>query len=145
MEESFRRTLQLAIDGGLPEQHDICQQVQRLSKSCPLTFNSILKTVGNNNDDIDDFPDSDQQDFSPACVSSAVASAKIMQDFGIPSRISTLPNMHQFLRQLRQAYLKDYEKPSVTEPGSFALKWYRKISFFKYVIISEPFVEGSNH
>jgi hypothetical protein len=130
MEESFRRTIQLAIDGGLPGQHDISQQVLQLSKSCPLVFNSLLKTVSNNDDDIDDFADSDEQDYSPVSLSGAVAPAKIMQDFGIPSRISTLPNMHQFLRQLREAYLKDYGKPSVTEPGSFVLKWYRKISFF---------------
>jgi hypothetical protein len=132
MEESFRRTIQLAIDGGLLGQNDICQQVLQLSKSCPLIFNSILKTAtSNNDDDIDDFADSDEQDYSPVSLSSTVAPAKIMQDFGIPSRISTLPNMHQFLRQLREAYLKDYGKPSVTEPGSFVLKWYRKISFFK--------------
>jgi hypothetical protein len=55
MEESFRRTIQLAIDGGLPGQHDICQQVLQLSKSCPLIFNSILKTAGNKDEDIDDF------------------------------------------------------------------------------------------
>jgi hypothetical protein len=131
MEESFRRTIQLAIDGGLPGQHDICQQVLQLSKSCPLIFNSILKTAGNKDEDIDDFADSDEQDYFPVSLTSTVAPAKIMQDFGIPSRISTLPNMHQFLRQLREAYLKDYGKPSVTEPGSFILKWYHRISFFK--------------
>jgi hypothetical protein len=70
MEESFRRTLQLALDGGLLEQHDICRQLQQLSKSCPQVFNSILKSGAkrNNNNDIDDSTDLDQQDFSSVCV-----------------------------------------------------------------------------
>lgn len=44
-------------------------------------------------------------------------------------KLSNLDILHPFLSQLRAAFESDYNEPSATELGHYAIKWYFKVTF----------------
>lgn len=110
--------------------------LEKLSKRSPQVFQNILALDQDEEDDSESSRLSAMgtQNHKSIYLWSQVKAHEVLEDTGIPARISSLRNLHPFLQKLRRAYDLDYGKPSVVEPGFIPIKWFRKMSFvFKQV------------
>ncbi len=139
--ESFCRTIRLILEGAYEADEPRLSSVTRqLYLSCPQVLNNLLQPTQYSHDILnhDDDDQDDEDDHRPfwnspehrqLSFSHSIPAKKVLERMRIPVRLSTLPNLHPFLKELRHAYAQDYKKNSVLEPGPNPLKWFSKLSY----------------
>nr|KMM66395.1 hypothetical protein CPAG_02734 [Coccidioides posadasii RMSCC 3488] len=134
MQESFRRTLLLLLEEAFADSEpSLTQYISNLYEHCPTLFADLLRLNTDLHEDEFEAPDAEGKDiageYSPNLWAQQSA-GKMVSVLGIPNaRLSVLPNLHPFLQKLRYAYKEDWDKPSVVEPGSTAIRFYKNITF----------------
>lgn len=143
VQESFKRTLVLLLEGSFADvEPRLTSKLQELQKKCPMLFDNYLRLYPECLDDNTDAQAIDRTniqligDYSPNLWARQPVREKI-PSLGITNaRLSALPISDPFLKKLRHAYEKDWNKPHVLEPGS------TPIQFFKNITVTLP---GESH
>jgi hypothetical protein len=134
LEETFRRTLQLYLNGSYPEDRDTSERIQLLYRVCPSVFNSLVfHSSPSNSDDFDeveaDISIHNIHLYHSILLWKPFTRKTAESRFGFGMNLSKLNVMHPFLSQLRTAFASDYNESSATELGHYAIKWYFKVTF----------------
>jgi hypothetical protein len=139
MQESFRRTLQLIIDGSFYDSDpELSEVINMLSCQCPTVFRALIGV------DNDTYELSSSRNVTQVIntkhyifirIWNALPQNHVRNTLHLPIKLNNIPIMHPFIQELQHAYKIDYKMPNVTGMGHRPCQWYHKISFMdRYVI-----------